>query len=56
MKISQVLSTLSLLVAFSAGIALIALDYQWAARCAGVWVCLYYTFLIIDQYENTNQE
>jgi hypothetical protein len=52
MKLSQVISIFSLLIALSCGFALFNLDYVWASRAAGLWIVFYYTFLIIDQYEN----
>jgi hypothetical protein len=52
MKWSQIISTFSLLIALSCGFALFSLDYVWASRAAGLWIAFYYTFLILDQYEN----
>jgi hypothetical protein len=52
MKPSQVISIFSLLIALSCGLALFCLDYVWASRAAGLWIAFYYTFLILDQYEN----
>ena len=54
MKPSQFISILSLLTALSCGLALFTLDYIWASRAAGIWIALYYTFLIITEYENKN--
>jgi len=52
MKPSQFISTLSLLTALSCGLALFTLDWVWASRAAGIWIALYYTFLILLQYED----
>ena len=52
MRPSQFISMLSLLIALSCGLALFMLDYIWASRAAGLWIAFYYTFLILNQYEN----
>jgi hypothetical protein len=52
MKPSQIISTFSLLIALSCGFALFTLDYIWASRAAGLWIAFYYTFLILNNYEN----
>jgi hypothetical protein len=52
MKASQFISILSLLTALSCGLALFTLDWVWASRAAGIWIALYYTFLILLQYED----
>jgi hypothetical protein len=52
MKASQFISILSLLIALSCGMALFTLDYVWASRAAGLWIAFYYTFLILNQYED----
>jgi len=52
MKPSQFISIISLLTALSCGLALFTLDYTWASRAAGIWIALYYTFLILLQYED----
>jgi hypothetical protein len=52
MKASQLISILSLLIALSCGMALFTLDYVWASRAAGLWIAFYYTFLILNQYED----
>ena len=52
MKASQLISILSLLIALSCGFALFTLDYVWASRAAGLWIAFYYTFLILNNYEN----
>ena len=55
MKPSQVISIFSLLTALSCGLALFTLDYEWASRAAGIWIALYYTFLILLQYEDKDR-
>ena len=55
MKWSHVISVLSLLTALSCGLALFTLDWIWASRAAGIWIALYYTFLILLQYEDKDR-
>jgi hypothetical protein len=38
--------------AFSIGLSLIWENYVWASKGAGVWILLYYTWLITSEYES----
>ena len=52
MRVSRFISTLALFCGMFTGYALFRLEYEWASRTAGLWVIFYYTFIILDEYEN----
>jgi len=52
MKPSQIFSILAMFTAFSIGLSLIWENYVWASKGAGVWILLYYTWLITSEYED----
>jgi uncharacterized membrane protein YqjE len=49
---SQMFSTLAMVCAMVLGLMLIWSEYTWAAKCAGMWILLYYFYLISSEYEN----
>jgi hypothetical protein len=52
MRVSRFISTLALFCGMFTGYALFRLEYEWASKAAGLWVLFYYTFIILDEYEN----
>ena len=56
MRPSQFISILAYVCAVACGLALITLTYDYASKFAGAWIILYYTFLIIDEYEQKNED
>jgi len=52
MRPSQLFSILAMFAAFSVGLSLIWESYSLASKGAGVWILLYYIWLITSEYES----
>lgn len=52
MRPSQIFSILALILALSTGLSLFMLDYVLASRTAGIWIAVYYSFLLTNEHEN----